>query len=430
MEKVSLWLVSVTVCVSLISLGMAEDEVNRSLQGQYGLNGSLSCVQAKADENGMYPPLPHFDPDTHELLVAAESATHTSVGVAQLSGDGSWIDKSRTLGLSHTLISVGDVPVPPQPEIDCEGTYTLDSDGLLELEQTCTQTIPGDVPLTATIGPLFYRGYVGADPRMIVLASVSDNIASMQLALPDGTVVGAVEGMCTGVQTLVRIDSDPLYFAQFGNGVGGFTSDVVLANPSQTAAVSGTVDFTDDSGAPLEVGMATGGDPVSSVNFSVEPLGAVTISTDGEGDLLVGSAQVNGDGDLGGVIRFNFPGVGSAGFGSSEALTGFISPVQRQAGGLSTGLALHNPGQDAVTLHLTLRDESGVPVTGGTETIEDFPSLGHLAKFIEELFGEADTNDFRGSLVVEVTGGRVAASIMEFDSATAKFTTLPVTPLN
>jgi len=265
---------------------------------------------------------------------------------------------------------------------------------------------------------------------MIVLAAVTDNIASMQIALPDGTVVGAAEGICTGIETLVRISGDPLYFAQFGNGVGGFTSDIVLANPSEAASVSGTVDFTDDNGAPLEVGMASGGDPVSSVDFSVEPLGAVTISTDGEGDLLVGSAQVSGDGDLGGVIRFNFPGVGSAGFGSSDALTGFISPVQRQAGGLSTGLALHNPGQDPVTLQLTLRDEAGEAVPGGTHTIEEFPSLGHLAKFIEELFQEADTDDFRGTLVVEVTGGRVAASIMEFDSATAKFTTLPVTPLN
>ena len=40
-----------------------------------------------------------------------------------------------------------------------------------------------------------------------------------------------------------------------------------------------------------------------------------------------------------------------------------------------------------------------------------------------------DTNDFEGTLVVEVTGGEVAATALELGNQPGQFTTLPVTPL-
>ena len=59
---------------------------------------------------------------------------------------------------------------------------------------------------------------------------------------------------------------------------------------------------------------------------------------------------------------------------------------------------------------------------------------GHLAQFIggggEVLFPNADTDDFEGTVVVEVTGGRVAAVALELDAAAQQFTTLPVTSLD
>ena len=95
-----------------------------------------------------------------------------------------------------------------------------------------------------------------------------------------------------------------LYFAQFGNGQR-FTSDTVLTNPSVTATVSGNINLSDDNGLPLPIGIAARGDDrivlstivlplqlTSTVDFSIPPLGAVTISTDGEGDVEVGSAVV------------------------------------------------------------------------------------------------------------------------------------------
>ena len=65
----------------------------------------------------------------------------------------------------------------------------------------------------------------------------------------------------------------------------------------------------------------------------------------------------------------------------------------------------------------------------GTATVPDFPASGHLARFIGELFPFADTDDFEGTLVVEVTGGAVAATALELGPGPGQFTTLPVAPL-
>lgn len=230
-------------------------------------------------------------------------------------------------------------------------------------------------------------------------------------------------------------ESVALYFAQLGNGEG-FRSELVLTNPSHDHVVSGRVDFFDDEGAPLLLGLligAEGGLPasrsselVSGREINIAPLGVVVLSTDGIGDLAVGSAVVISDGALGGVVRFTIPGIGIAGVGSGEAHEELIAPVRRRSGGMNSGIALCNTGATPVMLELSLRNKAGEPVAFGTRTVEDFPGQGHLARFIDELFPDADLDDFEGTLTVEVSGGKVAATALEQGKQPGEFTTLPV----
>ncbi len=62
-------------------------------------------------------------------------------------------------------------------------------------------------------------------------------------------------------------------------------------------------------------------------------------------------------------------------------------------------------------------------------TIDELVANGHLAKFIDELFPEADTDDFVGTLVVQASGGEIVATALELGDEPGQFTTLPVTPL-
>ncbi|MEJ2076559.1 MAG: DUF5719 family protein [Acidobacteriota bacterium] len=228
------------------------------------------------------------------------------------------------------------------------------------------------------------------------------------------------------------------YFAQFGNGQG-LSSDIVLTNPSPTRAVAGRLRFADHDGLPLDIGVAAQsrsgfGLPLSlqsagGADFSIPPQGDVTFSTDGMGDLAVGSASVTTDGTLGGVVRFSIPGTGIAGVGTPAPVRGFIAPARRIAGTLRTGVAIYNTEIRPVSLELSLRNEQGEELPGGQRTMEQFPALGHLAKFINELFPEADTTDFSGTLIVEVQGGKVVATALETGATAGEFTTLPVTPI-
>ena len=224
-----------------------------------------------------------------------------------------------------------------------------------------------------------------------------------------------------------------LYFAQFGNGDGS-TADVLLTNASAAESVSGSANFLDDGGLPLPVGTTTTDDQgpptfqiSSSVSFLIPPLSAITISTDGQGELVAGSVVVTANRNLGGVIRFRIPGVGSAGVDESEPLEGFITPVRRKLGEINTGAGVHNTESESISLRFKLRQ-------GGQEIAQanrpNFPPGGHLALFIDELFPSVDTDDFKGTLVVEVDGGKkAAATALELGSEPGEFTSLPVQPL-
>lgn len=225
-----------------------------------------------------------------------------------------------------------------------------------------------------------------------------------------------------------------LFFAQFGNGQG-ITSDVVLPNPTPRT-VTGTVAFADDNGNPLSVGVvsksSSGPDDASpmviasTVDFSVPPLSAVTLSTDGLGNAAAGSAVVVSQEKLGGVVRFSLPGVGITGVGESLPLSGFVIPVRRRAGGINTGLAMRSTTGQSVNVTVILRrgtDEVG------RRTLSGFAAGAHLAQFLNELFPSVNTDNFTGTLVVQVEGGTVAATALELGTAAGQFTTLPVTPL-
>lgn len=222
----------------------------------------------------------------------------------------------------------------------------------------------------------------------------------------------------------VALSPSSLSFAQFGGGQG-FSSDLVLANASATATASGKVDFFDDNGAPLSVA-TSGSGTATSAAISVAPLGSVTVSTSPGGQLAVGSARVTSDSLVGGVVRFSIPGIGIAGVGESQPLGGFITPVRRKPGGVNTGVALQNTESTELTIDLTLRNAQGQAVANDTRTL---PPGGHFAKFINELFPNARTEDFDGTLLVQARGGKLAGAALELGSSPGQFTALPVIPL-
>ena len=225
-------------------------------------------------------------------------------------------------------------------------------------------------------------------------------------------------------------------FAHFANGTAGgvtITSDIVLVNV-ETSAVTPAIYFYNQMGEMIDADSVVdtsgdldmAGDGALTVPMGIPGRGEITISTNGEGALVVGSVRVFGTGRLGGVLRFDLPSVGVAGVGISEPVNDAIFPARRMAGGINTGAAIRNLSADPLTVSCMLMQGGEVMDTATGELVGD----GHIALFIDEMFPGADTTDFVGSVrCTAADGGMFVGVALEMDAPNGIFTTLPMVPL-
>ena len=221
------------------------------------------------------------------------------------------------------------------------------------------------------------------------------------------------------------------YFPQFGNGGGqaGVTSSVVLTNASATATADGTLYFFDANGQPLTVGLtgSGAGAPASEVDFSIQPLGSVTFTTNAQGDLTAGSSEVISNAPVGGIIRFQLP-VGIAGFGSGTALRRAITPARRNTD-INTAIAVRNLETFPIAVTLQARGENGASLGNDATVQRTIPPNGRVAQFVNELFQNLNTTNFVGTVEISSADGSFSAISLELGSNAGQFTSLPVTPV-
>ena len=237
-----------------------------------------------------------------------------------------------------------------------------------------------------------------------------------------------------------------LDFAHFANGT--WTTDLVFVNLSIEAAgrppltpfhpdilpsrpeiyfhdtegalvpPASLVDLTDD----LEVTE----DGALTVRAEMEPLGVLTISTHGRGDLVTGSVRVVSEGPIGGMLRFAHPALGAAGMGAGPAVSDAMFPVRRTDGGVNTGVALHNLESSSSLLRCELL-QAGVPL--GSVSVP-LAANAQTSWTIDQAFPATDTTDFMGSLRCSAPGGDLFTAVaLETDPGARTFTTLPVLPI-
>ena len=224
-----------------------------------------------------------------------------------------------------------------------------------------------------------------------------------------------------------------LDFAHFANGTG-ITSEMVLVNVSPHP-IRPAIYFYDRGGHLIDpasvvdvtVDLEVTEDGSLTVRTEMEPLGELTISTHGRGELVSGSVKVLSDGPIGGGVRYSVPEIGVAGVGASPPVRDALFPTRRQAGGIRTAAALHNLGAEAMGVSCRL-------MSGGValEEVEiPLEANGQASWFIEDTFTTTDTSDFLGSVRCTAPGrGRFTAIAVEMDAAQRIFNTLSVVPVD
>ena len=224
-----------------------------------------------------------------------------------------------------------------------------------------------------------------------------------------------------------------LDFAHFANG-NGTTSDLVFVNVG-SVPVRPAIYFYDTEGALVSAeslvdvtgDLEIAEDGGLTVRTEMEPLGVLTISTHGQGDLVSGSVKVLSQRPVGGMLRFDLPGIGEAVVEAGPSVRDALFAVRRQEGGITTGVAVHNLGEEAIAVMCRL-------MRGGVllEEVEiPLEANGQTSWLIDQAFPVADTSDFAGSVRCDVLGQRrFSAVALEMDPGTRVFTTLPVFPVD
>ena len=221
------------------------------------------------------------------------------------------------------------------------------------------------------------------------------------------------------------VRSQVLQIPHFGVG-DGLNSDIVVTNRSSSETVAVSVDAWDPQGSELDGDTLFGA--AGADRFDLPPLGSRTLTLSaGGGGLLTGSITVSTDDvPVSAVVRFDLVGTGITGVGASPRLRAAVAPVRR-SGGLSTGIAVRNTELAEQKVDLTLKDESGEEVAGGTSS-RTIPAGGQFAAFIQEIFPDAVTTGFKGEICIRAQAGLVSVVALELETGRA-FTTLPVSPI-
>ena len=67
---------------------------------------------------------------------------------------------------------------------------------------------------------------------------------------------------------------------------------------------------------------------------------------------MSGSVKVISSVPIGGMLRFDLPGIGEAVVGASPPVSDTLFPVRRREGGITTGVAVHNLEEEAIAVML------------------------------------------------------------------------------
>ena len=218
-----------------------------------------------------------------------------------------------------------------------------------------------------------------------------------------------------------------LHFASFSAG-GGSRSSIVLVNPSAGERAKGTLAFFDEMGQEWRVAVNQRS-AAAAVPYDIGPLGSAVFTTSDQGPLRVGAARAQtAEGVVGAVVGMASAMAGNLNAGPSGVFESFIAQVRsNRATGLNTQVVMSST-VSALRLELVLRDPGGVEVGGGSAKLE-LPANGTARRTLDELFPNADTENFQGTLTVTANGGTVAADVIQVGSDSDDRTVMAVVPL-
>jgi hypothetical protein len=208
----------------------------------------------------------------------------------------------------------------------------------------------------------------------------------------------------------------------------GWETTFTLVNTG-TSPAQATLNFYDDSGTPLEISMTfpqTGASSTAaSVTQTLAPGASLIIETSGHDTYrsVSGSAVLTTTGSVSGFAIFRYdPSQQEAVVPMETRNASSYTVAYDNSNLVSTGLALANASDQAVTLSLIVRDESGAQLSGGSITLA---AHGHTALTLGQPQAFPATAGIRGTIEMSTLTGTFSALGIRF-TPSQNITTIPV----
>ncbi len=333
-------------------------------------------------------------------------------------------------GVLEKIVGAGD-PVQEFPGVVFDTIFGQPTVNLSGIAFTASTVATSSQPATALVCEI-------RNGQLIVAAKQNDLIAGLGALSSieqgsstfdgqQGPILTFISQATFGYGLFASIPfSHDLQFPQIANGIGdggGWVTTILLANQSSSAS-SATVKFYDGNGVPMNV--SVNGQQATQVSLTVPAFGVTQFQTDGTGPLASGWADVQSDQPLSGTALFGF--LSSSGSFVSQVGAPAGTPLRalsvfaQSAAGISTGVALANPNNNAASVSLTLFDANSNTVA--TASVSISPN-GHLAKYIGEMFPSIALQNFQGRLYIASTQPLIGLTLLQQG---ALFTSLPIIP--
>lgn len=197
--------------------------------------------------------------------------------------------------------------------------------------------------------------------------------------------------------TTPRLDRRTVFFPHLSAG-GADRTVLILYNPARAdSAARGVVRFSEASGQAATVDLGARGRS-AAVPFEVAAAGVMFLEIRGGAQSVALQARIEvAAGQVDAALEQWPANEAAFAYGAAPVLERFTAAARRRpSDGVGTLVALQSTG-DAARVELVLRDGAGQEMRGGRATLE-LAAGGGAVRRLEQLFPNADTEDFLGSL--------------------------------
>ena len=229
--------------------------------------------------------------------------------------------------------------------------------------------------------------------------------------IPGGAVF---EGYgATGQSDFFEVRED-LLLPQYVAG-GGYSTEIVMTNPSATRTAQVSVSLTDLNARPLETSSLEI-PPLASAHF-------VGMQSPSSASLIIGTARINANARLSAYATITGGGTLATVYPAGQARN-VAFPIKQNGTEVQNAVALLNTTNQAATLTIALLNSRGEEVTRVSRQLS---ANEQLSRFIDEFYPDIRNGEFSGTVTVRST---VLIAVVALQMARSGITTIPVTPID